>query len=216
MWLGPRFLTEAISSAKVEPQQFIVVSRMWDETPMVLGWGSLGDTMARWLLARLQRRQARGKLSPQMAEQVAKRARRGRRSVVPIFIQQASIRFGSNSSTSRHEVVCLPMAVERTTSECLFTALERAIPQLSLAELTKMVPYCSYLVIILSKDSASANAKLASNYCASLPKTVLLLNAGHWAHRCVALQMRRAPRQAQSCYIVRRICVPWRDSRAKL
>ena len=58
---------------------------------MVLGWGALGTTMSKWLLERLQRGAARGKLTDAAVSKIATTAQKAKQSVVSIMAQQATV-----------------------------------------------------------------------------------------------------------------------------
>lgn len=161
-------------------RQLLIISRAWDETPMTLGWGVLGTTMSNWLLKRLKRGSARGKLTDAAVSKIATNAKQAKQSVVSIMAQRATVRWscGPALQTQRQQVVCWPAALERTTADCLYSALDGAIPQLSTTALVKLCPYVEHLVLILAKDAAASNTKLTVNLAKSLPETVLLLSAG--------------------------------------
>ena len=155
-------------------QPFVVVTRQWDETPSKLSFGFLRERLVQWVLDRLERQGFLKDLSPRHRAAFQKRVKGLRSGIMSVLAQRASFRW---SADERSAVVVPPTIVQRNTADCLSTALGTTMPPaLSWSGLASLSMHVRFVVLVLLKDSASANLALSRRVAAALPANTLVLS----------------------------------------
>lgn len=163
----------------------LILTRHYDATPMRLNFGRLQEDltpMARYLIPD----GLRWKAVPLHVFRRLKPKAQLRFGILEVLAQSASIdrvvHVGGKAQAITAKILCNPVVIERANSSCIFDAVDKAIPALSLESISLLAVQVPWTMIVDVPDNHSANGRRQAETIRRLPRNCLFLGSSCLAH----------------------------------